>query len=149
MTKKAPTTAPATLSVKLFSPAARLPTRAHTTDAGVDLYATANARIEPGSFGVISTDVGVALPEGTYGQILARSSYAVRGIGTLGGVVDSGYRGPVKVGIFNVSANPLIVSVGEKIAQLVVIQIAVLEPQEVEELPAGDRGANGFGSSGA
>jgi dUTP pyrophosphatase len=134
--------------VKRFSERAVLPTRAHDNDAGMDLYAANDTVLFPGMFVVIDTDIGLELPEGTYGQILGRSSLAVRGVFTMGGVIDAGYRGPIKVALGNQSGAAIQVKAGDKVAQLVIINIQTPRPIEVEELPPAERGDKGFGSSG-
>lgn len=137
-----------TLEVLRFSEAAVLPTRAHPTDAGLDLYAASEHVVHPGSFAVIETDVGFVLPEGTYGQIFGRSSLAVRGIFTIGGVIDQAYRGAVKAVLVNAGTEAHLVRAGDKIAQLVIIRIETPTPVEALTYEETDRGAKGFGSSG-
>lgn len=143
-----------TINVKRFLEGAWLPTRAHPTDAGLDLYTPESFTLWPGEFSVVDIGVGFELPEGTYGQILGRSSLAAGndkfpgGVFPIGGVIDQAYRGSVKVTLVNVSKTPVHFSAGDKIAQLVIIHIERPQPVEVVELSDSDRGAKGFGSSG-
>ena len=136
------------LPVKRFSPSARIPTRAHDTDAGLDLYADEGVYLEPLCYALIDTGIGVELLPNTYGQILGRSSLAMKWVFTIGGVIDAGYRGPLKVGLANMGNERLCITRGMKIAQLVVIRIDLPHPTEVTELGDAERGEKGFGSSG-
>lgn len=137
------------IAVVRFSVGAKLPTRAHATDAGLDLYSTQNCVIAPGSFAVIDTGIGVALPYGTYGQVFGRSSLAIRGLFPIGGVIDQEYRGVIKVVLVNASAEEVHIQQGDKIAQLVIIRIETPTPVEVENFEKTSRGTKGFGSSGS
>jgi len=125
------------------------------TDAGFDLRAAEDVVIEPLNYAVISTGVRTIIPEGYYGQIQARSGLAVNnGIITMAGVIDSSYRGEIKVVLFNAGKNPFKVSKGDRIAQIIFIKILLniklVEESEVKlkEEFATERNENGFGSSG-
>lgn len=131
---------------------ARVPTRAHEGDAGVDLYACEAAHLGPGERWSVGTGVAVEIPEGHAGLVLPRSGLARdHGISLVNspGLIDSGYRGEVRVLLLNTDpADTFRVEPGERIAQLVIVPIALVEPIEVESLAESVRGDGGFGSSG-
>jgi dUTP pyrophosphatase len=139
------------LPVKRLHDGATLPTRAYEGDAGLDLSACERVELGPGERAVVSTGVSVAIPEGHAGLVLPRSGLAVRhGIGKVNapGLIDAGYRGELKVVLLNTDRNArFVVEPGMRIAQLVVVPVALLEPVEVEDLPGSERGERGFGSS--
>lgn len=129
-----------------------LPTRAHAGDAGLDLYSCEAAHIGPGERWSIGTGIAVEVPEGHAGLVLPRSGLARdHGISLPNspGLIDSGYRGEVRVLLLNTDpAETFKVKAGDRIAQLVVVPIALAEPVEVEALGESARGDGGFGSSG-
>jgi dUTP pyrophosphatase len=129
-----------------------VPTQAYVGDAGLDLAACEAAEIGPGERAVVGTGLAVAIPEGHAGFVQPRSGLAAEhGITILNtpGLVDSGYRGELRVILHNTDAErSFVVEPGMRIAQLVVVPIAGIEPAEVEELPESQRGVRGFGSSG-
>jgi dUTP pyrophosphatase len=131
---------------------ARLPTRAHEGDAGLDLYAAEAARIAAGERASVGTGIAVAIPEGHAGLVLPRSGLAARHGITLPnapGLIDSGYRGELRVLLLNADRCAAFeVAPGDRIAQLVVTPLVVAEPIEVEALDETSRGLAGFGSSG-
>jgi dUTP pyrophosphatase len=128
-----------------------LPARAYEGDAGLDLSACERAELGPGERAVVSTGLAVAIPEGHAGLVLPRSGLAARhGIGMVNapGLIDSGYRGELKVVLLNTDRNErFVVEPGMRIAQLVVVPVVLSEPGEVSELPETQRGERGFGSS--
>lgn len=138
----------AALPIRRLDPAAVLPTRAHHDDAGLDLYGLEDARVAPGAGAVLRTGVAVAVPAGHVGLVCDRSSMAKRGLKTAGGVIDAGYRGEVGVVVWNLSREEQAVKKGERVAQMLVIPIAVPAPVETGDLGETPRGANGFGSTG-
>lgn len=138
-----------TLSILRFSPEAKVPTRAHPDDAGLDLYGLEDVLLLPGEGKMCRTGIGVALPHGFMGMVADRSSMGKRGVKTAGGIIDSGYRGEVHVILWNVSREEVRLRAGERIAQLIVLPIVYPEPLEVREFEETERGAKGFGSSGA
>ena len=128
-----------------------LPERAYAGDAGLDLAACEHVAISPGERAVVGTGLAVAIPEGYAGFVLPRSGLAARhGIGKVNspGLIDSGYRGELRVTLLNTDRRePFTVEPGMRIAQLVILPIPEVELVEVDELPASERGARGFGSS--
>lgn len=137
-----------TLPMKRLDANATLPTRAHPDDAGLDLYALEDAEFGPGEGKVVKTGVAVAIPGGHVGLVCDRSSMAKRGLKTAGGVIDAGYRGELGVMLWNIARQQQGLKRGERIAQLLVIPIAVPAPVESDDLGATARGAGGFGSTG-
>lgn len=131
---------------------ALLPTRAHPGDAGLDLYACEAAHIGPGERWSVGTGVAVEIPQGHAGLVLPRSGLArEHGIALVNspGLVDSGYRGEVRVLLLNTDpAETFRVEVGDRIAQLIVVPVALAAPVEAESLTESARGDGGFGSSG-
>ena len=134
--------------VKRLTETARLPTRGTPGSAGLDLYADEAVRIEPGQRRLISTGISVAIPPHFVGLIWPRSGLACKGITTDAGVIDADYRGEVKVLLVNLNDSPWDISPGMRIGQLL-IQPVFPHITEVDELPDTERGASGFGSTGA
>ena len=136
----------------LLEDGARLPTRAHEGDAGLDLYGCEEAHIGPGERWSVGTGVALEIPEGHAGLVLPRSGLARKhGIALVNspGLIDSGYRGEVRILLLNTDpANTFKVEAGDRIAQLVIAPIALAGPVEVEALADSARGDGGFGSSG-
>ncbi|QNN83526.1 dUTP diphosphatase [Brachybacterium sp. Z12] len=134
------------------SGATPMPHRAHADDAGLDLSSAEELVIPPGGRALVDTGLAVALPPGTVGMVCPRSGLAARhGVTVLNGpgIVDAGYRGPVKVSLHNTDpTEPFALQVGDRIAQLVVVPFLAPVLQEVEDLDETDRADGGFGSSG-
>lgn len=140
-----------TLKIQRLHEDATLPTRAHENDAGLDLYAAEKVGIPVLGRNLVGTGIAVAIPAGHVGYITPRSGLAFSsGITVLNapGTVDAGYNGEVKVNLVNHGQAPYLVQPGERVAQLVIHPITLPEVEEVNELPATARGANGHGSSG-
>lgn len=141
-----------TLNVGRLDARARLPTRAHPGDAGLDLYALDDGEIGPGERASVRTGIAVEIPHGQAGLVLPRSGLAAKhGIALVNapGLIDAGYRGEVRVLLLNTDRTaPFAISAGERIAQLVLVRIETPEVVEVDELATSERGAGGFGSSG-
>jgi dUTP pyrophosphatase len=131
---------------------ARLPARAHDGDAGLDLCACEAAHLGPGERWSIGTGIAIEVPEGHAGLVLPRSGLArEHGIALVNspGLVDSGYRGEVRVLLLNTDpAETFRIEVGDRIAQLVIAPIGLVEAVEVDTLGETTRGDGGFGSSG-
>jgi dUTP pyrophosphatase len=136
------------LPVKRMSPEARLPTRAHEGDAGLDLYNLEDLLLEPGQGRTVRTGIAIALPPGYVGLVADRSSLAKRGLKSAGGVIDAGYRGEIHIVLWNISTAPIALKPGERIAQLLILPVATPAPVEHPELDETSRGSKGFGSSG-
>jgi dUTP pyrophosphatase len=135
-----------------LSEKATLPTRAHDGDAGLDLYAAEGARIGPGQRVSVGTGLSVAIPQGLAGLVVPRSGLALKhGISLVNspGVIDSGYRGEVRVLLLNTDAtSEFRLAAGDRIAQLLLIPVATASPLEADSLDETLRGSGGFGSSG-
>ncbi|KAL2433772.1 Deoxyuridine 5'-triphosphate nucleotidohydrolase [Exophiala dermatitidis] len=137
------------LLVKKLSPDATTPTRGSAFAAGYDLYASKPTTVPARGKTLVSTDLAIATPEGTYGRVAPRSGLASKHfIDTGAGVIDADYRGEVKVLLFNHSDVDFQVNKGDRIAQLVLERIYTPEIVEVENLEESVRGAGGFGSTG-
>lgn len=127
---------------------AYMPTRAHSMDAGLDLYSPVDVMIMPRANAVIDTGVHVELPPGSVGFLKSKSGLNVRH-GILGeGVIDAGYTGSIRVKLYNHSGERYYIQRGDKITQLVILPVMLLDLKQVEMLEDTDRGANGFGSTG-
>jgi dUTP pyrophosphatase len=128
-----------------------VPGRAYAGDAGLDLAACERVELAAGERATVGTGLAVAIPEGYAGFVQPRSGLAAKhGITIVNapGLIDSGYRGELKVTLLNTDAHePFVVEVGMRIAQLVVLEVPGVEPIEVDELPDSERGVRGFGSS--
>jgi dUTP pyrophosphatase len=139
------------LHVRRLRPEASLPGRAYAGDAGLDLASCERVVLAPGERAVVPTGIAVAIPEGFAGFVQARSGIAARhGIAVVNspGLVDSGYRGELRVVLLNTDrSETFVVEVGDRIAQLVVLPVPELELVEVDELPDSERSVRGFGSS--
>ena len=118
-------------------------------DAGFDLYAREHTVLAPGVQTAIATGVAIEIPEGYVGLVWDKSGLSIRhGLKTLGGVVDSGYRGEVMVGMINLSGTPYTFEKGDKVAQLLIQKVEHARFEIVDELSETERSATGFGSSG-
>jgi dUTP pyrophosphatase len=139
------------LPIRRLHPEAVLPERAYPGDAGLDLSACERVELGPGQRALVGTGLAVAIPEGHAGFVQPRSGLASRhGITIVNtpGLVDSGYRGELRVVLLNTDReHAFVVEPGMRIAQLVVLPVAEPEPVEVDELPETARGVRGFGSS--
>jgi len=130
----------------------RLPTYARPGDAGLDLHAAAAVTLDPGARALVPTGFAIAIPPGFAGFVLPRSGLALRhGVTVLNapGLIDAGYRGEVKVLLVNLDRHAAVkLERGERVAQLVIQRVEEVTLAEVAELPASERGAGGFGSTG-
>ena len=139
---------------KKLNPDAKIPTRGSAEAAGLDLSACGNDGlwvVLPGCTILVPTGLCMSLPPGYEGQIRPRSGLALKHCITVlnaPGTVDSDYRGEIKVMLINHGTTPVTIHTGDRIAQLVIAKVEMLEPEEVEQLSNTDRGAKGFGSSG-
>ena len=147
-------------------PHAKEPFRANTSDAGYDLFSTDYVTLEPFQRKLISTGINIEIPEGFYGRVAPRSGLACKkGIDVMAGVIDSGYRGEIKVLLINFnfegynltpnafeamfgSANKMEIKQGDRIAQLIIEKCHAIEWKPMKTLEDSQRGEQGFGSSG-
>lgn len=140
------------VALKRLAPDLPLPSYAHPGDAGADLMAARDVELAPGARAVVPTGVAIALPPGYAGLVHPRSGLAARlGVTVLNapGTVDAGYRGEIMVILVNHDrTNPVKISRGDRIAQLVVQRVEQAEFHVVEELPDSRRGTGGHGSTG-
>jgi dUTP diphosphatase len=129
-----------------------LPTRAYPGDAGLDLVACERHELGPGERALVGTGIAVAIPEGHAGLVTPRSGLAAKNgitIVNTPGLVDSGYRGELRVILHNTDRHEtVVIEPGMRIAQLVVVSVPEAALREVDELPESERGSSGFGSSG-
>ncbi len=143
------------IKVKRLTEAAQLPRYAHTGqfgDLAADVYASSDTTLaragEPGSTAVVPTGIAMEFPS-THGALIEdRSGLAMRGVTTLAGVIDPGYRGELKVVVTNLSPAPVEIKAGERIAQLRIVQRIEASFEDVAELAEAARGERGFGSTG-
>lgn len=140
-----------TLKIFKRSENATTPTRGSVLSAGYDLYSSEDSAVPARGQNMVSTDISVIVPVGTYGRVAPRSGLAVKhGISTGAGVVDADYRGEVKVVLFNHGEKDFEIKKGDRIAQLVLEKIVMAEIEEITEkqLEQTTRGEGGFGSTG-
>jgi dUTP pyrophosphatase len=140
------------IRVVKLRPEAQLPRYAHTGEFGdlaADLYAVAGTKLEAGATMPVATGVAMEFPS-THGALVEdRSGLAVRGVTTLAGVIDPGYRGEIKVVMTNLSAAAVEIKAGDRVAQLRIVQRIEAAFEEVSELVEAPRGVKGFGSTGS
>jgi dUTP pyrophosphatase len=141
------------LPIRRLRDDAVVPERAYAGDAGLDLASCERVELGPGKRATVGTGLAVAIPDGYAGFVQPRSGLAARHgltIVNTPGLVDSGYRGELKIVLLNTDERePFVVEPGMRIAQLVVLQVPGVDPVEVDELPETQRGVRGFGSSKA
>lgn len=139
------------MRVQLRSKLAKLPKRVNPWDAGADLYSIESGILKPGERRLFDTGIAIELPDSYVGLICPRSGLAyTSGISIVNapGIIDSGYRGTIKVNLINLGDSEFLVDIGTRIAQIVVHQVSFPEFQNSPSLSDTDRGVNGFGSSG-
>lgn len=135
------------MRVRILSPELA-PTRAHSTDAGLDLYAMHGGLVKAKQTATFNTGVFVELPQGTAGVLLPKSGLMTRNDILTFGVIDQSYRGEILVHMFNMGGEDYTVKAGDKISQMLIVPV-LYEPVEiVHQLSTGERGTNGFGSTG-
>ena len=140
------------IRVRRIHPEAKLPRYAHlgpNGDLGADLYSVETAELLAGSTRAIPTGIAVELPKGFGALVEDRSGLAARGVTTLAGVIDPGYRGEIRVIMTNLSSAAVTLSKGDRIAQLRLVHLVQAHFEEVAELSPTDRGDGGFGSTGS
>jgi dUTP pyrophosphatase len=140
------------IAVRQLDPDLPLPAYARSGDAGLDLLSAEDVTLPPGSRAQVRTGLAVAIPEGYAGFVLARSGRAAReglAIVNAPGLIDSGYRGEIKINAINLDgATPVEIRRGDRIAQLVILKVERAELEVVDDLPPSDRGEGGHGSTG-
>ena len=127
---------------------AKMPTRAHSTDAGLDIYSRETKHIPARGSAIFDTGVHIELQTGTVGLLLSKSGLNVKHGITSEGVIDVGYTGSIKAKLYNSSDFDYLVCEGDKITQLVILPIHTPTLELVKDLDETERGDNGFGSSG-
>jgi dUTP pyrophosphatase len=137
------------LPVMKLDPRAKLPSFAHDTDAGMDLYCLEAVTLAPGERVQVKTGIAVGVPVGYVGLIWDKSGVShKRGLKTLGGVIDHGYTGEVFVGIYNTGDESQTFEVGDKVAQMLIQKFEHPAIVEVQSLEESERGEKGIGSTG-
>lgn len=140
------------IQFRRLRPDAVLPVRAHAGDAGLDLASCEDVDLGPGMRAAVGTGWAVAVPGGMAGLVVPRSGNALRmglTVANAPGLIDAGYRGELTVILINLGDSPVAIARGDRIAQLVLVPVALGSAHEVEELPESDgRAAGGFGSTG-
>jgi dUTP pyrophosphatase len=136
------------LKINKIHPDAKLPSYGHKGDAGIDLFSVVDLILERGQVEAVSTGIKVAIPEGHVGLIWDKSGISLKGVHRLAGVIDSGYRGEIRVVLVNLSDSPFAVEKGMKIAQMLIQPLTVVKVVETVELDDTSRGEGGFGSTG-
>jgi len=124
---------------------------AHAGDAGADMAANESVTIAPGAIVIVGTGISMAIPDGYAGFVLPRSGLAVKHgitVANAPGLIDSGYRGELRVGLINHSNVAFTVDSGDRIAQLVIMKVESPEFVETDSLDETTRGSGGFGSTG-
>lgn len=137
------------IKIKKLHPDAITPNYAHPGDVGLDLYSLETYTIQPGERKIFNLGFALEFPAGYAAIVKDKSGLSSKaGLHTFGGVFDAGYRGEYNVGLINLGGEPYTIERGHKVAQLVIIPVAVVQLEEVRSLSPSARGAGGFGSTG-
>lgn len=137
------------IQIKKINPEAKTPIYAIKNDAGMELYSVEDLIVEPGKILACGTGVAVAIPVGYVGLIWDKSGVAFNGgVKTMGGVIDSSYRGEIKIILTNLSDKNYVIKKGDKIAQMLIQKVEIPDIEEAEELDDTERGEGRFGSTG-
>ena len=137
------------LNVKKLHEQAQLPKRGSAAAIGADLCSVEDVTLQPGERKLIPTGLAIEIQDGYYGRVAPRSGLAVKqGIDTMAGVIDSDYRGEVRVLLINLSNEPVSFKTGDRIAQLIIEKAEAFDYEWADELNDTSRGAGGFGSTG-
>ena len=152
MRRRSPTPEPApVLDVRRLDPDLPLPGYAHPGDAGLDLYAADTTTLQPGERALVPCGIAIAIPKGHVGLVNPRSGLAVdHGLTVLNGpgTIDAGYRGELKVLLINLGQDAVEIRHGQRVAQLLLLPVALVDVREVDRLDVTSRGSGGFGSTG-
>lgn len=137
------------IKTKRLTNTAIIPTRGSEQAAGLDLYADNEHTVLPNCVSVVQTGIALAIPDGFVGLVWPRSGLACKhGVQTLAGVIDSDYRGELKVALTTCTKTTMRINQGDRIAQLLIVPVSMLQCAEVDSLDDTERGAGGFGSTG-
>jgi dUTP pyrophosphatase len=137
------------IKVKRLRDGAQLPAHATDWSAGADLYCAEAFTLQPGERKLVPAGLAIEIPYGYYGRVAPRSGLAVRhGIDTLAGIIDSDYRGELKVALINLGDQPARFDAGERVAQLIIERAASCDYYWSDELSQTERDEGGFGSTG-
>lgn len=137
------------IQVKLLTENAKTPNRNTPTDAGLDIYSSETSLIRGRSWKAVSTGISISIPDGYYARIAPRSGLAYKhGLDVFAGVVDSGYRGEIKVILYNAGEKDYLININDKIAQMIIEKCYIWDTVVVQFLDESERGERGFGSSG-
>lgn len=136
------------IRIKRLDPRAVLPRRAHPEDAGMDLHLLETVEIAAGGGIRVRTGIAMEIAVGFVGMVADRSSLAAKGLKTAGGIIDAGYRGEIHIVLRNLTAESVRLEAGDRVAQLLILPVALPVIQEVAELSETTRASGGFGSTG-
>jgi dUTP pyrophosphatase len=136
------------LLVEKLSPTAKLPTRGHYNDAGLDIYADETVILQPGEHQIIKTGIKIAVPDGYVALVWDKGGLAKDGLHTIAGVIDSGYRGEVSINLVNLTLAPYTITQGQKFAQILIQPVSLCEVQEEVINDITSRGDGKHGSTG-
>ena len=140
------------LQIHRLDPDLPLPSPSHPGDAGLDLFAAEEVTLKPGERAAVRTGIALAIPDGHAALVVPRSGLALRhGLSVVNGpgLIDAGYRGEVMVILVNLDRDEAVtLHRGDRIAQLVIVDVPAISLREVDELPESARGSGGFGSTG-
>lgn len=137
------------IKVKRLTSTATIPTRGSEQAAGLDLYADNEHTVLPNCVSVVPTGIAMAIPDGFVGLVWPRSGLACKyGVQTLAGVIDSDYRGEIKVALTTCTKTTMRINKGDRVAQLLIMPVSMLQCVEVDSMDDTARGACGFGSTG-
>ena len=136
------------IKIKKLKEGAKLPSYAHPGDVGMDMYAMEQTVVAPGEHARIWHGFALEYPEGYGGIVMDKGSISKAGLHVMGGVFDAGYRGEYNTHLVNLSDKPYTIEAGDKVSQLVIIPVQIVELEEVAELADSARGEGRFGSTG-
>jgi dUTP pyrophosphatase len=137
------------LKFKKLHPDAKIPSYAYAGDAGLDLYVAEDLVIKKGERKSIPLGIAIEIPDGYVGILFDKSGLSHKhGLKSYGGIIDSGYRGEIHVGMMNLSDTDYEFKKGDKVIQILIMPVLHAEVTEVQELTDSDRGTGAFGSSG-
>lgn len=139
------------VKIKKLTPDAKLPTYAHDTDAGADVYSSESVTLNPYETKLIGTGIATAIPKGYEISIRPRSGLSLKSplrIANSPATIDSLYRGEIKIIMTNTGSSPFSIEKGDRIAQMIISPVPMIQWNEVEELDSTERGSGGFGSTG-